>query len=240
MKKINIEGEKFGGLIAIKRYSQDKYKRFHWLCKCECGNDCVVGQNNLRSGNTVSCGCHRRKPQLKADLSGERFNRLIILKRVHVKKSLTHWLCECDCGSQVVVFSGHLKNGHTKSCGCLVKEIAISIAHKFLLFKKRENHPRWDKLKCNSERLKERPSEIKEWSRKVLRLNNFTCLVCKKKGGVLNAHHLNSYQNFPLLRFEISNGVCLCKKCHINFHRKYGWKTNKLQFEEYLSMNYII
>ena len=28
------------------------------------------------------------------------------------------WLCRCDCGNETTVFSGYLRNGDTKSCGC--------------------------------------------------------------------------------------------------------------------------
>lgn len=35
------------------------------------------------------------------------------------------WLCRCDCGNQKVVKSEELKNGDTKSCGCLNKELNV-------------------------------------------------------------------------------------------------------------------
>lgn len=37
------------------------------------------------------------------------------------KKKRSYWLCKCDCGNDIVVSIGHLRNGHTKSCGCLKK-----------------------------------------------------------------------------------------------------------------------
>lgn len=58
------------------------------------------------------------------DLTGQRFGRLTIVKRVENSNTgLTRWLCQCDCNKQTVVASGHLKSGHTKSCGCLRKEL---------------------------------------------------------------------------------------------------------------------
>lgn len=33
-------------------------------------------------------------------------------------KTKTYWKCQCDCGNTCVVEDSHLKNGHTKSCGC--------------------------------------------------------------------------------------------------------------------------
>jgi hypothetical protein len=58
------------------------------------------------------------------DISGQRFGRLIAIKRVESnKKYQSRWLCKCDCGSEVVVYAYCLKNGNTKSCGCLKKEL---------------------------------------------------------------------------------------------------------------------
>lgn len=34
--------------------------------------------------------------------------------------SKSKWLCECSCGGQRAVYSGHLKDGSSKSCGCLM------------------------------------------------------------------------------------------------------------------------
>lgn len=54
------------------------------------------------------------------DLSGERFNRLIVLCRVeNSKNGQTRWKCKCDCGNETIVSSSNLKNNSVKSCGCL-------------------------------------------------------------------------------------------------------------------------
>lgn len=58
----------------------------------------------------------------KADLSGERFCRLVVVDPAPNKRGRTAWECLCDCGSRVVVNSGLLRSGRTKSCGCLSKE----------------------------------------------------------------------------------------------------------------------
>lgn len=52
------------------------------------------------------------------DLTGQKFGRLTAVK--YLGKS--HWLCKCECGNEKDVFVGHLKDGHTKSCGCLFIE----------------------------------------------------------------------------------------------------------------------
>jgi hypothetical protein len=58
---INLKGKKFDDLTVIELADQDKYKRYRWKCICVCGAEVVVGSNNLRTGNTKSCGCRKEK-----------------------------------------------------------------------------------------------------------------------------------------------------------------------------------
>ena len=62
------------------------------------------------------------------DITGNKYNRLTVLSRDYTKNQQgrkgTFWLCQCDCGAQIIVNGGNLKNGTTKSCGCLQKEKA--------------------------------------------------------------------------------------------------------------------
>lgn len=41
----------------------------------------------------------------------------------HAKTRRSMWLCLCECGKEGVVNSKDLRTGHSKSCGCLAKEI---------------------------------------------------------------------------------------------------------------------
>ncbi len=60
----------------------------------------------------------------KLDLTGQRYGRLtVIAPAPHVGRR-TAWLCRCDCGRETVVTSGHLRSGHTSSCGCMGLESA--------------------------------------------------------------------------------------------------------------------
>lgn len=58
------------------------------------------------------------------DLTGKRFGKLTVLERVedHVKPSGQHvpmWRCRCDCGNEIITSGQLLRNGNTKSCGCI-------------------------------------------------------------------------------------------------------------------------
>ncbi|GAH13905.1 unnamed protein product, partial [marine sediment metagenome] len=61
--------------------------------------------------------------------------------------------------------------------------------------------------------------EYVNWRRLVFQRDNFTCIVCEKVGGRLNAHHLKSWKNYPKLRYKINNGITLCKECHLKVHK---------------------
>lgn len=62
----------------------------------------------------------------------------------------------------------------------------------------------------------------KEWRSRCFVRDNFTCQNCKRVGGDLEVHHIKSFRSFPLLRFDVNNGITLCKICHskIDEHRK--------------------
>jgi hypothetical protein len=55
----------------------------------------------------------------------------------------------------------------------------------------------------------------KVWKAAVLKRDGFKCQFpncnCKKP---LQIHHIQRYADFPTLRFEISNGITLCKIHH--------------------------
>lgn len=57
------------------------------------------------------------------DLTGLKFGRLTVLKRVPSKTRNARWLCKCDCGGETTVLGTTLRRGETKSCGCLKREM---------------------------------------------------------------------------------------------------------------------
>ena len=65
-------------------------------------------------------------------------------------------------------------------------------------------------------------SQYKQWRMAVYKKDNYCCVKCGSKIK-LNAHHIKSWKSFPNLRYEISNGITLCEKCHIEHHQKYGY-----------------
>ncbi len=58
------------------------------------------------------------------DLTNQVFSRLTVIKRHkdNGKSRKAKWECKCSCGKETIVVGTKLRNGTTKSCGCLGKE----------------------------------------------------------------------------------------------------------------------
>jgi hypothetical protein len=62
----------------------------------------------------------------RLDLTGERFGRLTAVSIDHITDGRVFWLCRCECGEESVIRLGHLRSGHTLSCGCLALRLVVS------------------------------------------------------------------------------------------------------------------
>ena len=136
--KIDLTGQKFHRLLVVEEAGRNARGKILWRCKCECNKEIIAVGSNLRSKNTQSCGCRRKK-----NLRGKTFHRLLVVEeagRSATGKVL--WKCRCECGNETLVQSGHLRNGTTKSCGCLNREIAGKMCRKENS-PRGENHPCW-------------------------------------------------------------------------------------------------
>lgn len=59
------------------------------------------------------------------DLTGQRFGRLVVVGRADPPSNEygnAVWHCRCDCGNEKDIDSHSLRNGDTRSCGCLQRE----------------------------------------------------------------------------------------------------------------------
>lgn len=161
------------------------------------------------------------------DLTGKRFERLVVVKNT-LKKTNNRkyiWLCKCDCGSLTKVCASSLSAGNTKSCGCYRREISSKNATKLGLSQVGNAHPRWDDSLTDEERFRNRDHDLKKWRTSVFVRDNRKCVVCGS-GQKINAHHIYSYASYPDRRYDMENGITLCKKRHVDFHSKYGYGNN--------------
>ena len=121
--KLDLSGQRFGRLVAIKEVPTADKRNTRWYCLCDCGNATITTTHNLRSGDTKSCGCLHRDTLTK-DISGLKFGRLKVLHRDGVDfRGRSLWKCKCDCGNEIALPVNALTSGNTKSCGCLARDV---------------------------------------------------------------------------------------------------------------------
>lgn len=77
-----------------------------------------------------------------------------------------------------------------------------------------EDHPNYRK----DARRKNRGGSHHKWVNAVISRDNATCQQCGAKDVELHAHHIKSYKDHPDLRFDLSNGLTLCFRCHWDVH----------------------
>jgi hypothetical protein len=60
-KAMEISGQVFGRLTVIRLDHVASNGRYHWVCRCECGDVAIYRADALRRGTVKSCGCLQRE-----------------------------------------------------------------------------------------------------------------------------------------------------------------------------------
>lgn len=55
--RVDLTGQRFGRLVAVRSAGKNKHGQSLWECICDCGNVKVTTIGGLRSGDAKSCGC---------------------------------------------------------------------------------------------------------------------------------------------------------------------------------------
>ena len=110
------------------------------------------------------------------DITGQRFGRLVALRPVQAPAHVSfnaarkvHWLCQCDCGETHVVSGDTLRNGGSRSCGCLRHEPRGDV--------NRVNRPRLFRIGYSAK------PEFRIWVSMLSRCNNLHACGYKNYGG---------------------------------------------------------
>jgi hypothetical protein len=75
-------------------------------------------------------------------------------------------------------------------------------------------------LRKNIDEIKRNSVEYNNWRNSVFIRDDYICQHCKQKSGMLNAHHIKSYKDYPELRLILDNGITLCYDCHKKEHKR--------------------
>jgi hypothetical protein len=122
----DIIGQKFGHWLVVSNAAPDKHYNAYYWCVCDCGTERTVLRSALLQGKSSSCGCLQAElnlARLKEEFTGHMFGRLHVLDVTNNQKYPVAY-CQCSCGELVTVRCANLRNGITRSCGCLARELA--------------------------------------------------------------------------------------------------------------------
>jgi len=225
----DIAGQRFGKLTAISPTNKRAGSQVVWLCHCDCGKETLVSTGKLQSGHTKSCGCLHWAYE---DLTGKTFGRWLVLGLAEKRKSgrLT-WTCKCSCGTTREVIGATLREGRSKSCGCLSLELLSGENSRFY------KHGRWGTVEYRREGLGRRralergnlsfPLDEEVVKKRMQELGN-KCLYCG--GPFEQTDHL-----IPLARGGahcLGNLVPSCGHCNFSKRANYlgseWWPKNWL------------
>lgn len=129
------------------------------------------------------------------DETHKKYTRLFVVKRAeNNKRGDVQFLCKCDCGKSIVVKGASLREGNTKSCGCLKKDYMT-------IYGKNENNGMWcgDDVKYNA---------LHEWIKNNKEKPEF-CECCRLNPPLDLANISGEYKR------DISDFEWLCRKCHM-------------------------
>jgi len=141
----------------------------------------------------------------------------------------------CDiCGIEFLRYPSSLKwakirNHSGQYCSKKCSDMA-SIGKR-----KNEKSPLWKGGISRAYKYGYHSSEYKQWHNEVFKRDDYTCQICNTRGGYLHAHHIKGFSQYPDLRFIVSNGITLCKNCHMEVHSKLCVSQNKKK--TYLNQN---
>ena len=131
---------------------------------------------------------------------GQKIGKLKVVRRLESGttangKRYGRWKCRCDCGNEIILRTGYLQSGDTKSCGCYRKEITTLRSYKH-----------------GHSRKHAETRTYKAWQRMFQRCTNPNNPDYKYYGGrgiKISELWINSFENFLIDMGECPKGLSL-------------------------------
>jgi len=221
----------------------------HRFCDYKCmgawRSEHQVGENHPRwKGGPVACICAQCGTPLKRKPSE------LAKSKYHFCDKECHgaWRSEHRTGENSCNWNGGLATCACAQCGALVERKPDQLArskHHFCGTKCKgvwmsehqtgESHPGW-KGGASDERGRWEQNGSREWRRACRKRDAYACQLCGKvfdkhsKG--LHVHHKAAFADYPELRSDEANGICLCERCHIGWIHTNEGRLVRLRWEQ--------
>lgn len=206
-----------------------------WKCEKGIHDDYfrTIASSQPKDYECPICSVERHCLERKEDVYGNVYGELTVLYLDVLetkKRQKAVWICKCSCGKIVTVELCKLKSGNTRTCGDRTihysgennKNYKGGITPELILARNNSFYDKWrDEVYA------------KDW---------YTCQCCGKSKNIdKEAHHFYGFSDNINRRYDVSNGILLCKQCHSavvegGFHYIYGTNKNTpQQLEEYIN-----
>lgn len=180
-------------------------RRFSCSVKCRPSTYVPKGRKRGKFVKCVYCGkklwaCPRYKKRNWRRFCSREHNIL------YMKKNAFHMNCKI-CGKVFYCQPSQIKYRNRKTCSRKCSSI----------YRKKQTEKRHIEqgyTKHQLDRLARYSTEAIQWRKDVFERDNYTCQFCGIRGAKLEADHIKPFAYFPELRYKLSNGRTLCRKCH--------------------------
>lgn len=204
--------------------------------KCSCGRVAKMALNNVRKGKKCkACGIEKRRGAKRLKEKDVFFyikSRGFSILSDEYKNAASHLKLKCPEGHIFNTSYRSFKNSKYGCRKCYVKKNSG------------KNHHSYKHGMSKEYRLDRNKSKIlnNAWKRKLLKRYGYQCDLCDGKNNLIG-HHKDGYNWCIDRRYDVDNGVILCKRHHDSFHKQYGKGDNTNEqyrkFRNYIK-NYVM
>lgn len=183
--------------------------------------------NRLRVGALNPATRQDVRTKISATMSGRIPQRILHLMAAKVQRAIETSLCECGCGTVIRKWNsgdstrlnrfalGHHNRGRKRpvEVGAKISAALRGVSRPSI---SGDKHWNWKGGISTQEHLERNSPRYHAWRDAVYRRDGWTCVICSTKcrKGNIAADHIVPWDESEALRYEVSNGRTLCRRCH--------------------------
>lgn len=184
------------------RFHQAKNSKYNF-CNCECYN--IFHKVKSKNFTCEFCG---KKFESKNFTNANRFCSRECYNKFHAIKNKERVCPVCS-----TTFIAKASEGKYCSRECYNKDRHMPKSNK---------HWKWKGGIISEDEQLRKSIKYTNWREEILKRDKHKCVYCSSQKD-LNAYHIYSWKFYPNLRFNIDNGITVCKECHMKIHKAFGY-----------------
>jgi hypothetical protein len=223
-----------GNAKVLRLIGKDKHHNWKVEAECQhCGNIFIVNLRHLMTGETKSCGCIGpgrpigAKGEKSIESIGKIYGEVKVINLLGVNKKVGSMMvtgeCQhCEDKTLFIVQLNHLKEGSTKSCGCLNRERLSTLSAE----RCGPNSPAWMGGLSFAPYCEKFNNKLKERIRDEYGRRCFLCNMDEEENGQRLSIHHTDYDKEQGCSGKGLALVPLCQSCHAKTNSNREYWTN--------------